>query len=169
VISALAWPAVLRRSERCRLCLDAAAALTQIAGALRRAIAGSSGPFYAIGLLRAARHLAAAPTIDVAAWATAFEKGVEGVAEMGGGGAGDRTMLDALLPAVDAFKTGLARGHAPATAWAAAVAAAEAGANATASMQPRLGRASYLGSRAIGHEDAGAVAVALWLAAIWKA
>ena len=148
---------------------DAAAALTQIAGALRRAIAGSSGPFYAVGLLRAARHLASCGTVDAKAWAAAFEQGVRGVAELGGAGPGDRTMLDALLPAVAAFQAGLAAGAAPGEAWAACVQAAQRGAAATAAMQPRLGRASYLGDRAVGTEDGGAVAAAIWLAALGPA
>ncbi len=147
---------------------DAAAELTRIAGALRRAIAGSSGPFYAVGLLRAARHLAACRSVDAAAWADAFGQAVEGIAEMGGARPGDRTMLDALHPAVAAFKAALAGGASVAEAWAACVEAAERGAADTAQMQPRLGRASYLGGRALGVEDGGAVAVAIWLRALGK-
>jgi dihydroxyacetone kinase len=131
---------------------DAPTTLTSIAGALRRAIAGSSGPFYATGLLRAARHLPARPTPQD--WARAFAAGVAAVAELGGARPGDRTMLDALHPAAAALAAG---------GLAAAVAAAEAGVQATASMHPRRGRASYLGERAIGTPDAGAAAVAVWL------
>jgi ATP-dependent dihydroxyacetone kinase len=145
---------------------DAASVLSEIAGGLRRAIAGSSGPFYAVGLLRAARHLAAAEIVDAHAWATAFEHGVQGVSELGGARPGDRTMLDALAPAVAAFKRAVADGRAPSAAWAEAVHAGETGAAATAQMAPRLGRASYLGGRALGIEDAGAAAVTVWLAAI---
>ena len=75
-------------------------------------------------------------------------------------------MLDALLPAVRAFEDGLAIGTAPADAWRTAVAAAERSAAATASMMPRLGRAAYLGERALGMPDAGAVAVTVWLGAV---
>jgi dihydroxyacetone kinase len=75
-------------------------------------------------------------------------------------------MLDALLPAADAFKAGLARGEAVSLALRAGAAAAEAGAAATAAMRPRLGRASYLGERAVGIEDGGARAVAIWLRAL---
>jgi dihydroxyacetone kinase len=145
---------------------DAAGALTRIAGVLRRAIAGSSGPFYAIGLLRAARHLADAPAPDAATWAAAFAEAIAGVAELGGAGPGDRTMLDALLPACAALQAALARGASPADALAAGAAAAEGGAAATAQMPPRAGRASYLGARAIGVRDGGAVAVGIWLRAL---
>jgi dihydroxyacetone kinase len=137
-------------------------ALTAIGEALRRSIAGSSGPFYATALLRAARHLADA-TPDATAWAEAFQAGVDAVAELGGARPGDRTMLDALHPAADAFARALKAGRPPAEAWAACVLAAERGAEETARMKPRLGRASYLGERAIGVPDAGAVAVTVWL------
>ena len=145
---------------------DASSALAHVAGALRRAIAGSSGPFYAVGLLRAARYIARCETLDAAAWADAFEHGVQAVAELGGAKPGDRTMLDALFPAVTAFKEALAANAPIAAAWTACVRAAEQGTAATAQMRPRLGRASYLGDRVLGVEDAGAEAVTIWLRAL---
>lgn len=75
-------------------------------------------------------------------------------------------MIDALHPAAETFRDKLAGGASAAEAWRSAVAAGVAGAEATASMKPRLGRASYLGERAVGHLDAGAVAVSIWLEAI---
>jgi len=75
-------------------------------------------------------------------------------------------MLDALMPAIDAFDGGLKRRLSAAEAWAAAVSAAESGAQDTAQMTPRAGRASYLGARALGSPDGGAVAVACWLRAL---
>jgi dihydroxyacetone kinase len=143
---------------------DPPTALTGIGDALRRAIGGSSGPFYATALLRAARALPAMPT--PADWAKGFRAGVEALAELGGAKRGDRTMLDALLPAIDAFEASLERGEAVAVALQAAAAAADAGAAATAAMRPRLGRASYLGDRLIGIQDGGARAVAIWLRAL---
>lgn len=143
---------------------DAPTALTALAGALRRAIAGSSGPFYATALLRAARGLPARPS--PADWATALAAAGAAIGELGGAKPGDRTMLDALIPAADAFRAALAAGQPGPAAFTAAVAAAEAGATATAAMHPRLGRASYLGARALGTRDAGAAAIAIWLAAI---
>ncbi|HEY4250668.1 MAG TPA: dihydroxyacetone kinase family protein [Roseomonas sp.] len=143
---------------------DPPTALAAMGGALRRAIAGSSGPFYATALLRAARALPAAPS--PADWAAAFREGVAAIAELGGARPGDRTMLDALVPAAEAFAAAQGRGQAPAVALGAAVTAAEAGTAATAAMHPRLGRASYLGDRAIGNPDAGAAAVVVWLRAL---
>jgi dihydroxyacetone kinase len=139
-------------------------ALHALGNALRRAIAGSSGPFYATALLRAARRLAGMPQPAADAWRAAFADAVAAVAEIGGAKPGDRTMVDALQPAVEAWS------QAPSlpgpTAWATAVAAAEQGAERTAGMTPRLGRASYLGERAVGVPDAGAVAVTVWMKAI---
>ncbi|KVQ07077.1 dihydroxyacetone kinase family protein [Burkholderia ubonensis] len=143
-----------------------AGALTALGAALRRAIAGSSGPFYATALLRASRRLADVAEPSARDWATAFRCAVESIGELGGARAGDRTMLDALVPAVDAFGRALEDDRNGAAAWAAAVEAAERGAQETARMTPRAGRASYLGERAIGTPDGGAVAVALWLRAL---
>ncbi|KWB37800.1 dihydroxyacetone kinase family protein [Burkholderia ubonensis] len=143
-----------------------AGALAALGAALRRAIAGSSGPFYATALLRASRRLADVAEPSARDWATAFRCAVESIGELGGARAGDRTMLDALVPAVDAFGRALEDDRNGAAAWAAAVEAAERGAQETARMTPRAGRASYLGERAIGTPDGGAVAVALWLRAL---
>jgi dihydroxyacetone kinase len=75
-------------------------------------------------------------------------------------------MLDALVPAIEAFDGGLKSGMNATEAWEAAVNAAEAGAENTAQMSPRAGRASYLGARALGSPDGGAVAIACWLRAL---
>lgn len=146
---------------------DAPTALMRMGEVLRRAIAGSSGPFYATALMRAARGLPASPT--AADWASAFAAAVDTIAELGGARAGDRTMLDALRPAADAFAAGLAAGRSPHAAWADAVAAAEAGAEATTRMHPRVGRAAYLGERALGTPDAGATAATVWIRALGQA
>ncbi|KVD78615.1 dihydroxyacetone kinase [Burkholderia ubonensis] len=143
-----------------------AGALAALGATLRRAIAGSSGPFYATALLRASRRLADVAEPSARDWATAFRSAVESIGELGGARAGDRTMLDALVPAVGAFGGALEDDRNGAAAWAVAVEAAERGAQETARMTPRAGRASYLGERAIGTPDGGAVAVALWLRAL---
>jgi dihydroxyacetone kinase len=139
-------------------------ALEALAGALRRSIAGSSGPFYAAALLRAARALP--PAAGPADWAAALEAASAAISELGGARPGDRTMLDALHPAAAAFRGAVQIGAHGAAALRSAADAAEAGARGTAAMRPRLGRASYLGDRAIGTVDAGASAVATWLRAL---
>ncbi len=143
-----------------------AAALAAMANALRRAVAGSSGPFYAVGLLRAARRLEGGASPSAIDWAEAFRSAVEGVSELGGAQRGDRTMLDALDPASLRFREQIAAGKSVREAWSAAVDEARQGAAQTAEMMPKAGRASYLGARAIGHRDAGAAAVVCWMEAL---
>lgn len=132
-----------------------AVVLRRMSATVRRVVGGTSGPFYAVMLLRAAASLDRDPTD----WAAAFTAAVDGVVELGGAQLGDRTMVDALRPAADAMAIEGATVDA-------AVAAAERGAEATAAMRPRLGRSSYLGDRVLGQVDPGAHAVVLWLTAI---
>lgn len=141
-------------------------ALAALSTALRRAIAGSSGPFYATALLRASRKLGERAEPRALDWAAALRGAAEAISELGGAKPGDRTMLDALVPAADALESGLRSGQPVAGVWADVVSAAESGARNTAQMTPRAGRASYLGARAIGSPDGGAVAVACWLKAL---
>ncbi len=145
---------------------DVASGLVAVANAMRKAIGGSSGPFYATGLMRASRQLTGldAPTATQAA--EAFVAAVDAVSTLGGAKPGDRTMIDALHPAAITFRDKLSEGMSSEVAWEAAVAAGINGAEATTSMVPRLGRASYLGERAVGHPDGGAIAVSVWLKAI---
>jgi len=143
---------------------DPATLLTATANALRRAIGGSSGPFYATGLLRAARRLPSSPTSSD--WAQAFGDGVAAIGALGGARPGDRTMIDALAPAASALSRQASNGAPLGEILEAAALAAETGADATAGMPPRLGRASYLGQRALGVADGGAVTVAIWLRAL---
>ncbi|MBS0258060.1 MAG: dihydroxyacetone kinase subunit DhaK [Proteobacteria bacterium] len=145
---------------------DVSGGLMAMANAMRKAIGGSSGPFYATGLMRASRHLAGIEKPTPQQMAEAFAAAVLAVSELGGARPGDRTMIDALHPAAETFRDKLAAGALTDEAWRSASAAGIAGAEATTSMKPRLGRASYLGERAIGHPDAGAVAVSIWLEAI---
>ncbi|NTB94953.1 dihydroxyacetone kinase subunit DhaK [Agrobacterium tumefaciens] len=145
---------------------DVSGGLMAMANATRKAIGGSSGPFYATGLMRASRHLAGIEKPTAPQMAEAFVAAVLAVSELGGAKPGDRTMIDALHPAAETFRDKLAAGASADVAWRSASAAGIAGAEATASMKPRLGRASYLGERALGHPDGGAVAVSIWLEAI---
>ncbi len=132
--------------------------LTDIGNALRRAIAGSSGPFYATALLRAAGALRDKPAPSNEEFQQAFADAIAAISDLGGAKPGDRTMLDALQPALNAW---VATGR-----FADAADASEAGATATAEMFPALGRASYLGQRALGIPDGGAVAVSIWIKAL---
>jgi dihydroxyacetone kinase len=117
-------------------------------------------------LLRAAQSLQNAADGDLKHWARAALEACQAVGELGGAMPGDRTMLDALLPFATELNAAVQKGSETSEALAAAVKAAEAGAESTSSMVPRRGRASYLGTRVIGHPDPGAVAVSIWLRAI---
>ena len=141
---------------------DPAATLHELGAILQRSLGGTSGPLYAMALLRAAGRLRE----DPGDWAGALRAGCLGIEELGGAKPGDRTMLDALVPASDAFETAIKAGSSPSEALREAALAAESGAWSTARMNPRKGRSSYLGDRAIGHPDPGAEAVAVWLRAL---
>jgi len=145
---------------------DPAAVLRAMSATIRRVVGGTSGPLYAILLMRAAATLDSVKTNDVRAWSAAFSAAVEGVSELGGAHPGERTMIDALHPAAQALQAALEDGKNQEAAINAAVEAAVQGAAQTASMTPKRGRSSYLGDRALGFADPGAHAVALWLAAV---
>jgi dihydroxyacetone kinase len=145
---------------------DPAATLFALGVTLQRALGGTSGPLYAAFFLRAAGVLRRGRAGDPETWADAFEAGCAGLAELGGAGPGDRTMLDALLPAAAAFRQTLRAGGTASYALRTAATAAAAAAAATAALLPRRGRSSYLGERALGHPDPGAEAVAVWLGAL---
>jgi dihydroxyacetone kinase len=142
-----------------------AEALTSLSHILRRVIAGSSGPFYAAGLGRAAATLKQTES-SLSVWAAAFESACDAIAELGGAARGDRTMLDALCPAAAAFRNSVELGASWIEAVTAAAVAAEQGAHETAQLMPRYGRSRYLGERALGSPDPGAEAAAVWLRAI---
>lgn len=147
-----------------------AAALREISATLRRSLGGTSGPLYAVFVLRVATSLADAGNPSRSgSWAAAFRAGCDAMRGLGGAEAGDRTMLDALLPAADAIEEAARQGRDRQAILQAAVAAAEQGVEATKAMTPRLGRSSYVGERALGHPDPGAYAVATWLGAIASA
>lgn len=131
-----------------------------LSATLRRSLGGSSGPLYAIFLLRAADALGQGSVAD------AFTAGVTGLSAVGGAKPGDRTMVDALKPAADAFAAAVEAGADALGALSNAIAAAEAGTAHTATLTARLGRSSYLGERALGVPDPGAEAVVVWLKAI---
>ncbi len=142
------------------------AALRSLGITLQKALGGTSGPLYAMLFLAAADRLKSSRSDDPLAWADAFASGCARIGEIGGAMPGDRTMLDALIPASEALSSALHAGHSVATALDLAASAAEAGAVATTSLKPRRGRSSYLGDRALGHPDPGAVAVGIWLRAV---
>jgi triose/dihydroxyacetone kinase / FAD-AMP lyase (cyclizing) len=146
------------------------AMLRTMSATIRRVVGGTSGPLYAVMLLRAAAVIEQSDKSAAKDWSAAFTAAVDGVTALGGAHPGDRTMVDALHPAAVALQNALAKGGIDTDdALKTAVDAATSGAAQTASMTPRLGRSSYVGDRALGFADPGAHAVALWLAAIQSA
>jgi len=132
-------------------------------------VGGASGPLWGTALRRAGRAVGDAPRLDGAALAAGLEAALAGVVELGAAEAGDKTMVDALEPAVRALGERLEAGDELPAAVEAAAAAADEGARSTVPMQARKGRASYLGERSIGHQDPGATSTALILAALSRA
>jgi dihydroxyacetone kinase-like protein len=127
---------------------------------------GASGPLYGTALRRAGKTFGDTAEIDAAALGAALRAALDGVRELGQAAEGDKTMVDALAPAVTAYETALAGGADLAACARAAAVAAEEGADATVPMQARKGRASYLGPRSAGHLDPGAASTALILRAL---
>nr|WP_167308809.1 MULTISPECIES: dihydroxyacetone kinase subunit DhaL [Streptomyces] len=119
-------------------------------------VGGASGPLYGTLLRRTGKALGDSAEVSAEQLAEAFRAGVDAVRTLGGAAPGDKTMVDALVPAVDALGD----------SFAAARTAAVEGAEATTPMQARKGRASYLGERSIGHQDPGATSAALLFVAL---
>jgi dihydroxyacetone kinase-like protein len=132
-------------------------------------VGGASGPLWGSALRRAGRSLGAAPEIDGAQLAAALEAALAAIKELGAAEVGDKTIVDALEPAVAALRTALDAGAPLGRALDAAAAAAEEGAQATVPLQARKGRASYLGERSVGHQDPGATSTALIMHALVRA
>jgi dihydroxyacetone kinase-like protein len=150
---------------------DIRSVLQAVATVLIRSVGGASGPLYGTFFLRAGTALGGRTEIEAADVVAMIEAGVEGVQQRGKAAPGDKTMLDALLPAVAAMRKALDDGAGLAGILDAGVAAAEAGMLATIPMQARKGRASYLGARSVGHQDPGATSAWLLIktaAAVWR-
>ena len=128
-------------------------------------VGGASGPLYGTFFLRCGTALGDATTVDAAAFGAALQAGVAGVQARGKAEPGDKTMLDAWQPAVEAYEGALAGGSDLEAALGAAAEAAAAGRDATVDLVARKGRASYLGERSRGHLDPGATSTTIILEA----
>ncbi|HEX4401859.1 MAG TPA: dihydroxyacetone kinase subunit DhaL [Galbitalea sp.] len=135
--------------------------------ALISTVGGASGPLYGTFFLRMSLTIGHRQEVSPELLADALEAGVAGVVERGKPELGDKTMYDALEPAVRAFRQHLREGIAAASQ--AAATAAAAGMDSTADLVARKGRASYLGERSVGHIDPGAASSALMFSALAEA
>jgi len=130
-------------------------------------VGGADGPLYGTAFLRASAALADADADQPgAAFVVALDAAIRGITGLGKATAGEKTMLDALFPALDAARAAAAAGGDSALVLRAAADAADAGAKATIPLLATKGRASYLGERSIGHQDPGATSAALLLRAL---
>lgn len=133
--------------------------LKAVGMALVSSVGGAAGPLYGGLFLQMGAATVGKAELDLGDWTAALEAGVESVRTRGKAAPGEKTMLDALLPAVEALR----EGGEVREALRRSADAAEAGMLATVPMEARKGRASYLGPRSIGHQDPGATSSHLLL------
>ncbi|MFL5799694.1 MAG: dihydroxyacetone kinase subunit DhaL [Actinomycetota bacterium] len=140
--------------------------LTFVGSTLVSTVGGASGPLYGTAFRRAGKALGDRDDVDTDALAAGLRAALDGIQQLGAASEGDKTMVDALAPAVAAFERGVEEGASLADVATSAREAAEEGMRATVPMQARKGRASYLGPRSVGHQDPGATSTVLVLAAL---
>ena len=143
----------------------AGALFTKVGMTLVSTVGGASGPLFGTFFLRMGTSLGDVGTASPQDFAAALRAGLGGVVARGKAEPGDKTMYDALAPAVDALDSALAEQSSLAAGLKVARDAASAGRDATTPMLARKGRASYLGERSVGHQDPGATTVSLLLEA----
>lgn len=140
---------------------DVATFLQQVAVAISSRIGGTSGPLWGTAFLRASMTAKSLDTIDGAAAVAMLRAATDGIKARGNADLGDKTLLDALVPATDELERQIQSGTDAAEARAAFAKTARECADATSKLEAKRGRASYSGERSIGSPDAGAVAVAI--------
>jgi len=144
---------------------DVGALLKGVGMTLVSTVGGASGPLYGTLFLQLGGSTAGKEDLELAEFATALDAGIAGIQRLGKAEPGDKTMLDALLPAQAALHQAVDEGASPGGALGTAAAAAEDGMRATIPLVARKGRASYLGDRSAGHQDPGATSSHLLLKA----
>jgi dihydroxyacetone kinase-like protein len=134
--------------------------LVRVGTTLVSRVGGASGPLYGTAFRAMGKELTES-TVDGDRLAAALQAGLEALQKLGAAVPGDKTIVDAYVPATDALRTVVDAGGSLAAATRAAADAAQEGMRATIPMQARKGRASYLGPRSVGHQDPGATST--WL------
>ena len=132
-------------------------------------VGGAAGPLYGTAFLQAGEALGDHATFGPRLLGDALRASLEGVQRVGAASVGDKTMVDALTPALSAYELELRMGGSLETAVSGAREAAAEGMRATIPLQARKGRASYLGPRSVGHQDPGATSTALMFVALEQA
>lgn len=136
-----------------------------VATKLISTVGGAAGPLFGTAYLKAAQAAGDATELDADTLVQVLAAARDGVVSRGKAEVGDKTMIDAWTPAVDAARTAAQAGESPERVLEAAADAARTGAEATEPLVARKGRASYLGERAVGHRDPGAQSTAYILRA----
>ncbi|NLM74063.1 MAG: dihydroxyacetone kinase subunit L [Clostridiaceae bacterium] len=129
-------------------------------------VGGASGPLYGTAFMKAGAALTGKSEMDINDFLNVFQQAIEGVMQRGRSTTGEKTMLDAMVPAKEAIEKTLADTNDVKKAMEAGVAAAKEGVEYTKTIIAKKGRASYLGERSIGHQDPGATSFALILEVI---
>jgi dihydroxyacetone kinase phosphoprotein-dependent L subunit len=132
-------------------------------------VGGAAGPLYGSAIRQMGRSLDTRETFDGEDLLVLLRAALEEIQRLGAAQPGDKTIVDALVPAIEAFERGLRSGDLFAAAAGRARIAAEEGMRATVPLQARKGRASYLGPRSVGHQDPGATSTAMLFAALERA
>ena len=145
---------------------DISTFLKKIAVTITSRIGGTSGPIWGTGFLRAATTAAGEDSLDTDRIVAMLRAAIEGIKARGGAELGDKTLLDALIPATDAIEERAKAGLPAAETLRAAADTGRSAAEATRPMLAKKGRAAYTGERSVGTLDAGAVAVAVLLEAL---
>jgi phosphoenolpyruvate---glycerone phosphotransferase subunit DhaL len=140
--------------------------LKKVAVVITSRIGGTSGPIWGTAFLRAGAAAGAADELDAAKMVAMLRASIEGIKARGKSDVGDKTLLDALVPAVDTIEKQVSEGRSAAETLRAAAVTARTQAEATRPMLAKRGRAAYTGERSVGTLDAGAVAVAVMLEAL---
>lgn len=140
--------------------------LKKVAVVITSRIGGTSGPIWGTAFLRAGAAAGTGDQLDAATVVAMLRAAVEGIKARGKSDVGDKTLLDALVPAVDTIEKQLGEGRGAAETIRAAAVTARERAEATRSMLAKRGRAAYTGERSVGTLDAGAVAVAVMFEAL---
>jgi dihydroxyacetone kinase len=122
---------------------------------------GASGPIWGTALMQAGRYAKGKKRVDLKELSELFQSMVDGVQKIGGASLGDKTLLDALIPATESLRDSALEHEGMLLALRKCVKAAEDGATSTRGIAAKKGRASYLGDRSIGYYDAGAKAIAV--------
>jgi phosphoenolpyruvate---glycerone phosphotransferase subunit DhaL len=143
---------------------DIGTQLKTVAMTLISSMGGTSGPLLGTLFLQMSTSIGARDSVDLAGWTQALDAGITGIMARGKAQLGDKTMLDALIPALDALKA--ASADTLPSALMKAAGAAQSGAEHTATITANKGRASYVGERSLGHIDPGALNIAILFGAL---